>query len=181
MRSLHLKNLSNREKISVAIAGVAIVLFIVLHFLVFPLMDKNKRLSRTLLARQLELAEIRELRETWNQTAEKTVRMKQQLASRSPEFSLFSVLEALAGKTGIKNQITYMKPSGTPVKDTGYRLSMVEMRLQEVTMGQLFTYLYGIETSPDMLVVKRLSITRGEQKTHLITAVFQVETLETDK
>lgn len=173
------KKLNEREKISVAIAGVCVFLFVILQFLVFPLLDKNKRLSRTLLVRQQELMEIRELQEKYRQSAKKAVQMKRQLESRTSGFSLFSFLETLAGQTGVKTQITYMKPSSTPVKDSAYRLSMVEMRLQDVTMEQLLAYLYGIETSTDMLFVRRLSITKGEQKADLITAVFQVETMET--
>jgi general secretion pathway protein M len=39
-------------------------------------------------------------------------------------------------------------------------------------------YLHGIETSKNMIFVKRLSISKAERKPDLITTVFQVETLE---
>ena len=71
-----------------------------------------------------------------------------------------------------------MRPTTTSQKDSPYRLSMVEMKLQEITMSQLLAYLHGIETSMDMISIKRLSISKGEQKADLINTVFQVETLE---
>lgn len=71
-----------------------------------------------------------------------------------------------------------MKPSTTTQKDSPYRLSMVEMKLSGVTMSQLLAYLHGIETSRDMIAIKRLSISKGEQQADLINTVFQVETLE---
>ncbi len=71
-----------------------------------------------------------------------------------------------------------MRPTTTSQKDSPYRLSMVEMKLQEITMAQLLAYLHGIETSADMISIKRLSISKGEQKADLINTVFQVETLE---
>ena len=52
------------------------------------------------------------------------------------------------------------------------------MKLQEITMSQLLAYLHGIETSRDMIAIKRLSISKSEQKADLINTTFQVETLE---
>ena len=52
------------------------------------------------------------------------------------------------------------------------------MKLQDITMSQLLAYLHGIETSTDMISIKRLSISKGEQKADLINTVLQVETLE---
>jgi len=71
-----------------------------------------------------------------------------------------------------------MKPSSTTLKDSGYRVSLVEMKLQDVTMSQLLAYLHGIETSRDMISIKRLSISKGEKNKDLLNTVFQVETVE---
>ncbi|BBO80151.1 type II secretion system protein GspM [Desulfosarcina ovata] len=170
--------LNKREKISVAAAAGCLVVFVLLQFLVFPLLDKNDRMGRTLLARQHELEEIKVLQTEYRQTADKAQQMQRHLKSRQRGFTLFSFLESLARQTGVKSQIAYMKPSSTLLKDRGYRISMVEMKLQDVTMGQLLAYLHGIETSRDMIAIKRLSVSKGEQKADLINTVFQVETLE---
>ena len=87
-------------------------------------------------------------------------------------------MKTLAGKTNVKSQIAYMRPTTTSQKDSPYRLSRVEMKLQGITMAQLLAYLHGIETSRDMIAIKRLSISKGEQRADLINTVFQVETLE---
>ena len=170
--------LNKREKISVAAAGAAVVFFLLMQFLVFPLFEENARLSRTISTRQLELDQIRLLQTEYRQTAEKAERAKRHLKTRKRGFTLFSFLETLAGKTGVKSQISYMKPSSTTQKDSPYRLSMVEMKLNGITMPQLLAYLHGIETSRDMIAIKRLSISRGEKQVDLINTVFQVETLE---
>jgi hypothetical protein len=39
-------------------------------------------------------------------------------------------------------------------------------------------YLYRIETSPNMVAVKRLSVTKTGKAAEMLTAVLQVETLE---
>jgi len=170
--------LNKREKFSVAAAAAAIVIFLVLQFLVFPLFEQNARLSRTISTRQKELDQIRLLQAQYRKTADKAEQAQRHLKTRKRGFTLFSFLETLAGQTGVKSHISYMKPSTTAQKDSPYRLSMVEMKLSGVTMSQLLAYLHGIETSRDMIAIKRLSISKGEQQADLINTVFQVETLE---
>lgn len=170
--------LNQREKISVAAAAAVIVIFLLLQLLVFPLFEKNEVLARTLATRQQELEQIRLLQAEYRQTAALAERAQRHLKTRPRSFTLFSFLETLAGQTGVKSQIAYMKPSSITQKETPYRLSTVEMKLQDITMSQLLAYLHGIETSRDMLSIKRLSIAKGEQQADLISTVFQVETLE---
>ena len=171
-------NLNKREKISVMAAAAAIVIFVVLQFLVFPLFEKNDQLSRTLATRQQELEQIRLMEAEYRQTTQKAEQAQRYLKRRKRGFTLFSFLETLAGKTDVKSRIAYMRPTTTAQKDSPYRISMVEMKLQDITMKQLLAYLHGIETSRDMISIKRLSITKGEQQAGLINTVFQVETLE---
>lgn len=171
-------NLNKREKLSVAAAAAAIVIFVVMQFIIFPLFDKNGQLSQTLATRQQELEEIRLLQAKYRKTTQKAEQAKRYLQKRQRGFTLFSFLETLAGKTNVKSHIAYMRPTTTSQQDSPYRVSMVEMKLQDITMSQLLPYLHGIETSRDMIAIKRLSISKAEQKADLINTVFQVETLE---
>jgi general secretion pathway protein M len=170
--------LNTREKIIVGVAGAVIVIFLFCQFLVFPLFDKDEQLTRMIATREQQLADIQALQSTYLETSTNTQKTQRQLKTRRKGFTLFSSLETLAGRTGIKSNIAYMKPSTTKQKESNYRLSMVEMKLQEITMSQLLSYLHGIETSRDMIVIKRLSISKSEQKAGLINTIFQVETLE---
>jgi general secretion pathway protein M len=171
--------LNTREKISVGAAVAAIVVFLFCQFLVFPLLDKNKQLTERITMREQQLVKIKELQYTYRETSANSEQTQQLLKTRRQGFTLFSFLETLAGRTGVKSNIAYMKPTTTTQKDSPYRLSMVEMKLQEVTMSQLLAYLHGIETARDMIVIKRLSISKSEQKAGMINTIFQVETLET--
>ncbi len=62
--------LNKREKISVAAAAVAILIFLLMQFLVFPLFDKNTQLSQTISTRQQELEQIQRLQQEYRQTAD---------------------------------------------------------------------------------------------------------------
>jgi general secretion pathway protein M len=171
-------NLNKREKLSVIAAAAALFIFVLLQFLVFPLLEKNDRLSSKLISRQHELEQIRLLQAEYRQTSQKAEQAQRFIKRRRRGFTLFSFLETLAGKTNVKNNIAYMRPTSTTDKDSPYRLSLVEMKLADITTSQLMAYLHGIEASNNMIFVKRLSISKEERKPDLITTVFQVETLE---
>ena len=91
---------------------------------------------------------------------------------------MFSFLDQLAGEAGVKDRISYMKPSTKVEKNSPYKISRVEMKLDAITLKQLTTYLYGVETSKNMVDIKRISISKKDKKQGLLTAVLQVETLE---
>ena len=171
-------NLNKREKTGVMAAAAAILIFALLQFMVFPLLEKNSLLSQKLISRQQDLQQIRLLQAEYRQTARKAEQAQRFIKQRKQGFTLFSFLETLAGRTNVKNSIAYMRPTSTAGKDSPYRLSMVEMKLTDVTISQLMAYLHGIETSRNMIFVKRLSVSKAERKADLITTVFQVETLE---
>jgi general secretion pathway protein M len=71
-----------------------------------------------------------------------------------------------------------MKPSTSVKEDSGLKISRVELKLQEVTMKDLTAYLFKVETSENMVIVKRLSVTKTGKDTGLVSAVLQVETFE---
>ena len=101
-----------------------------------------------------------------------------QLKNRPKGFTLFSFLDTLAGKSGIKQNIIYMKPSTTNMKGSPYTLSIVEMKIDSLTMNQLVAFLHGVETSPNMVWVKRISLSKGEKNNQLINSLLQVETYQ---
>ena len=157
----------------------AIVIFLVLQFLVFPLFEQNARLSRTISTRQKELEQIRLLQAEYRKTADKAEQAQRHLKTRKRGFTLFSFLETLAGQTGVKSHISYMKPKHhDPEGQSLPALHGGDEAERGITMSQLLAYLHGIETSRDMIAIKRLSISKGEQQADLINTVFQVETLE---
>jgi len=71
-----------------------------------------------------------------------------------------------------------MKPTKKVQKNSPYKLSRVEMKLDAITLEQLTTYLYEVETSKNMVEIKKLVISKKDKKQALITAVMQVETME---
>ena len=171
--------LKKRDRYALIILGGVICLFIGLQFIVFPFLEKREKVQRALQAKTRVLSDMVLLKDQYESWRHQADLAKSRFSKRPRGFTLFSFLDNLAGKAGIKNNITYMKPSISTQKNKPYKLSLVEMKLQAVTLNQLTTYLHMVETSPNMIRVKRLSILKKENQKNGISVVLQVETLET--
>ena len=171
-------NLQRREKIIVGVAGALLVILLLLEVIIFPIVDRRAMLSKRIVQKTQALAEIKQLAQEYQSLTSGTANNEAQLRNRAKSFTLFSFLDALAGKSGIKQNIIYMKPSSSNLKGSPYSLSMVEMKINNLTMEQLVNFLHGVETSQDMIWVKRVSLAKGEKEGQLIDAVLQVETFQ---
>lgn len=173
-----IRKLTKRERYSIYVLSGVILLFILFQFFIFPSFDKRKRLERSLQVKAESLDEMIALKSEYDALEKRTRLSKVRFADREKGFTLFSFLDTLTGQAGIKERVTYMKPSTTVQKDSDYKVSQVEMKLQGLTLQQLTTYLHMVETSKNMVYVKRLSITRTGKQEGFIDAVLQVETVE---
>jgi len=171
--------LNKRERFAVYIALASIGIFVLIQFVVFPYLDKRDRLQRTLQTKNETLQEMLLLKSEYETLQKKTELSKVGFAKREKGFTLFSFLDRLAGETGIKKNITYMKPSTTSQKNSPYKISLIEMKLQAITTEQLGMYLYRVETSRNMVSVRGLSISKTSKPEGFINAVLKFETIET--
>ncbi len=170
--------LSKREKYAVAVATAFVLLFIVLQLIVFPFREKKERLEKAVQTASKNLEEMISLKAEYGTIVQKTEISKIRFANREPGFTLFSFLDKLAGEEELKGNIAYMKPSKSDSKDSQYKLSQVEMKLQGLSMKQLSPYLYKVETSKNSVFVRRISITKKGKEEGFIDVILQVETYE---
>lgn len=170
-------NLQAREKIILLAVGALLAVFLILQVAVFPIMDHRTRLKARLTSQTLALAEIQTLKAEKEDLARISQRSEIQLKKRSKGFNLFSFLESLAARSGIK-QIESMKPSSSNLKNSPYTLTRVDMKINGLSMEQLVAFIHGIETSNQMVWIKGISITRNEKKESVINALLHVETIE---
>jgi general secretion pathway protein M len=173
---INLNQLNPREKIALGAGVGVLVIFILFQFIIFPVIDRQKVLQRTIATKEADMAEMRRMSAEAATLKQQQSRSTQRMGRRPRGFTLFSFLDGLAGKTQIKGNIDYMKPSTTEPKGSPYKVSVVEMKLVGINMKQLLAYLYRIETSANMVQIKRLAITKTDKSAGFINAVLQVET-----
>jgi len=179
LRKINLAKLNKRQKYIVFGAGALLVLFIVVQLIVRPLFARNDRLQKQLRARTVSLSELQKMRAEYENLQAATLSSSARFDQREKDFTLYKFLNRLAGETGIKENIKSMKPTTTEQKDSRYKISRVDMRLESITPAQLTDYLHRVETSANMVSIKKMSVTKKEDNEGLLTAILQVETLET--
>jgi len=170
--------LSKREKYSIYLIAGFICLFVFFQFILFPFIDERDLLKRTIKVKTKILKEMIVLKSEYDMIKKKSGLSKNLIAKRKKGFTLFSFLDKNTGEAGIKDHISYMKPSSSVQKNSKYKISLVEMKLQAITLEQLTTYLYKIETSKNNVFIKRISITKTGKQEQFINAVLHVETIE---
>jgi general secretion pathway protein M len=169
--------LARREKYFVSAAAFCVGTFLFLQFLIFPFFETRGRLQKGVRAKEEGLKEILRLSSEYLSHRERTQGLQQALARRNKGFTLFSFLEKSAGDAGVKAHIKYMKPSiSTGVGP--YKQSLVEMKLEAITLQQLIGYLYRIESPDDAVSIKRISIDENKRESGSLDAILQVLTFQ---
>ena len=171
-------NLQRREKLAITIAGGVIVVLLILQLAIFPALDGRTRLRKAIVQKQSDLQEVHDLRAEYQSLSRNTSTMEARLKRRPKTFTLFSFIDRLAGKSQLKGNIAYMKPSTTNIKNSPLRLSTVEMKLNGLTMEQLAGFLHGMEDQSKAVWLKRITISKGDKVDDLLNAVIQVETFQ---
>ena len=168
--------LARREKFLVLIAACSVAIFCILQFLVFPFFDKRRRMQRGITTKEQGLKEIVRLGSELGAYQKGSRGVQQSLAGRKG-FTLFSFLEKAAGEAEVKARIKYMKPSSS--SGTGpFKESMVEMKLEAITLQELVGYLYRIESPDDLVNIKRISVSENKKEQGYLDSILQVITFQ---
>jgi len=172
------RKFSRREQAGLAAAIAVIFLFILIKIIFTPVVNKKYRLKENLSAKETQLKEMIALKTEYDALKRNSELSERSFLKRDSGFTLFSFLDNLAGRAGVKENINYMKPTTTKKPGSERKKTTVEMKLQGITLNQLTIYLHGIETSKNMIFVKRLSISKKGKQEGFITVVLQAETFE---
>lgn len=172
--------MNKREKYAVGIAGSLILVLFVYQFMVSPFIDGKEKKRKLIAEKAVQLEEMNTLKDDYLAMMEKNNSVRQMAGGKEKGFTLFSFLEKLASTTGVKDNISYMKPSKSVQKDTQVTLSLVEIKLQDVDMKKLMGFLYEVETSPNIMFVRGISLSKTSKTPPSLTAVLQIETVENE-
>jgi general secretion pathway protein M len=170
--------LSKREKYYIYVAVAFICIFVLFQLAVFPVFDKRERFKQMIQVKTQTLQDMYALKSEYETAVQKTNISKSLIEKRRKDFTLFSFLDKLAGESGLKNKIIYMKPTTSARKNDDYKISKVEMQLQGITLEQLTLFIYRIETSENIVSIRRLSISRSDKPEGTVTVNLQAMTIE---
>jgi len=165
--------LTPKDRRALVIGISALALFLLVQFVLFPLLDKRKRLNRGISIRQKGLVEMQEMQSRYTQLSRQSNTLEQLVSRRSGEFGLFSFLEKMAAEAEVKENIAYMKPSDA-TGDGELQQSMVEMKLNAINLKQLVSFLERIESPENIVELKRISIQENKKQEGTLDVIMQV-------
>ncbi len=173
-----MKKWSKRERYAVYFMVVSLFITAVFMFIVSPFIEKSEMVERKLKAKANDLQEMLVLKSEYDDLKNKAEIAEKRISKRRKGFKLITFLNNLTNRTGIKDKVEHMRPSRSDLKNSQFKLSIVDMKLKGLNLKKLSPFLYKIETSKNMVFIKRLSITKKRKKEGFVDAVLQVETFE---
>jgi hypothetical protein len=169
--------LGKREKIVVVSGGVGALILLLITFGFAPALDRMEMLDRLSIQKKIELKEIVQLKEEYLSQKKVIDGINNELSKKSKGFAIFSFLEETANNLGIKGNIISMKPSNAIIGDL-YNESSIEIRVVGITLKQLTEYLYKIESTDQVLKIKRLMIKPRIENPKILDVTFKVSTFD---
>lgn len=166
------QNMQARERLFLVGGGAALVLFLIFKLALDPLMKYSADLDRQMVTARRQLADLRTMQQEYQRQKSVADTINSQL-KRQQNFAIFSRLEELAGQTGIRSKILHMKPTVTTPSEV-YSEESVEVKMEGVTLEQLVRYLHSVESSPQLLKIKRLEIKPRLDNRQILAATFRV-------
>ena len=170
--------LSRRDRMALVVGGVCVLLFVMVQFVLFPLLDGRQRLTRNIRSRKAAIGRMHKMQSRYKLLHVRADTLARQLSKRPENFSLFSFLEQKAAQAGVKESIAYMKPSAVET-DGALKQTMVEMKLKGISLKQLVAFLKLVESPKNIVGIRRISIqenSREDQST--LDVIMQVVSLE---
>ena len=179
-RKVGVDRLEKREKLVLFSGVIFVIAFIVFQSMIIPYLDARETMIRSLKKNETELVDIQLLRKEYLELKSRQGDIEKRLANRASGFSLFSFIEEQAAATRVKDQVTYMKPSSNEI-DEGFNESIVEMKVEQVSLEQLVSFLRRVESEEKIVSVQRISIQESGQDDGLLDTVINIKTFESKK
>ena len=165
-------SLTLREQ-SVIIVGLVVVLaFLLVQVLYFPLSDKQKALESSIKMKEKDLLELKNIAAQYKRLRARGAGQKGK--KQEEPFMLFSVLEKMATKSGLMAKMDYMRP-GTIQLDSLRQEKWVELKLSRITLKELTSYLYNLQSFGKGIYIKRLSARKEGEYLNLILQPAVIE------
>jgi len=170
-------NISKQDKKALIICAGFLITFVAVKFILMPALDERKNMEQRVAAKKASLKEIFDLQQEYARLSSMNMVETDILSRRAADFTLFSLLDTLAEKSGVKDNVAYMKPSSRTFSDKNYSVSMVTIKLDSLYLKELVDFLYSVETSRNGVQIRSLSLSKTGEDETMIEAIVEAETL----
>lgn len=158
-------------------AAIFVLIALIMEIVVFPFWDAKEKLAKAIKINQKKLSEISELSAEFTSLAAKTAAINRTVSTRGADFTLFSYLEKKATQANVRGRIKYMNSSkGT--QSTSFEESLIDMKLEKITIKQLTDFLYFAESPADLVRIKKITINKMKESPEYLNAQLQISSFQ---
>ena len=169
--------LDKRQRYIIAGAAAFVLVALILELIIFPLWDANAKIRQTLQINQKKLDEVIKLDAEFAGQETKIAKIKKIISTRTADFSLFSYLEKKATQAGVRGNIKYMNSSRGATSAT-FEESLIDMKLDKITIKQLTDFLYYAESPTDLVRVKKITVSKMKESPEYLSAQIQIASVQ---
>jgi general secretion pathway protein M len=169
--------LNKKQRYIVTGAAAFVLVALIFKLGVFPLWDAKTKIWQTLQINQKKLDEVIKLDAEFAGQEAKISKIKKVMSTRTADFSLFSFLEKKAIQAGVRGNIKHMNSSkGT--QSAAFEESLIDMKLDKITIKQLTDFLYYAESSADLVRIKRITVIKMKESPEYLSAQLQIASVQ---
>jgi len=165
--------LTRREKLLIIVSAVFITVWAIYAFAVKPVVARMETLERIIPQKQRELVMLRAKCEEYAMLHGSLDGLQARVASQKEGFELLPFLESLIHQCGLAENVVMMKPH-TVLLESNYRETIVEIKLENLTLSQLVDFLGKVESSNVLVKTRTLHIKRNLTNRDLLDATLEV-------
>jgi len=169
--------LEPKQRKMVAGAAIFVVMALILEMVVFPFWEAKGKLNKSIISNQKRLAELRELETEFVAREAVISRIKRNVSMRGSNFSLFSYLEKKAAQANVRGYIKYMNSSKGAPSDS-FEESLIDMKLDKITIKQLADFLYLADSPSDLVRIKKITINKMKESPEYLSVQLQVSSFQ---
>ncbi|MDD2219475.1 MAG: type II secretion system protein GspM [Desulfoplanes sp.] len=144
-----------------------VVILALLQWVIVPLQRHNEDVQAKIMRSRTYLQELSQLGQRYEQKKKSLERLGTTVLKRPNGFTLFAFVESQATKDGLRKHIAFMRPSQKKLSEERTE-ELVEMRLTGIDLDILVPYLFHVESAPEEVFVKRLTIRSKERNQNLL-------------
>jgi general secretion pathway protein M len=161
--------LDTKQRYIVAGGAAFVLVVLLLKFAVFPVWDAKAKMKKSILTNSKKLEEVVKIDTEFAAYDAKIMRIKRALASRRADFTLFAYLEKKAVLANVKGSIKQMN-SVQGVKSPSFEETLIDLKLEKITIKQMTDFLYEVESPSEMIKIKRITVNKMKESPEYISA-----------
>lgn len=167
------EKLDTRQRLFVSVGAGLVVLLLLFEFAWSPYHESAAKAQRSIVANRARLAEMIQLDDLFARQEVKLSEIRKTLAGRRANFTLFSYLDQKAVAAGVKGRIRQMQ-SVAGARTSSLEETIVDVKLDKLTMKQLAEFLFYVEAPGEMVRIKRLQVTRMKESPEYLSVSLLV-------